>query len=99
MLDEKTIPAMAAAAGSQFGESLAIAVADTRLTHAELIDQARRFGAALVAAGSESRVEKRLQAFVDAGATDVSVRVVPIGEDREARLASMKRTREFLASL
>jgi hypothetical protein len=27
------------------------------------------------------------------------VRVVPIGEDRDERLASMQRTREFLASL
>ena len=47
----------------------------------------------------ESTVEKRLRAFLDAGATDVSVRVVPIGDDREARLASMQRTREFLSSL
>src|SRR4051812_33427877 len=53
----------------------------------------------LLAAGDETSVEKRLQAFVDAGATDISVRVVPIGADREERLASMQRTREFLASL
>jgi F420-dependent oxidoreductase-like protein len=53
----------------------------------------------ILAAGSESSVEKRLRAFVDAGATDISVRVVPIGDGREARLASMKRTREFLAAL
>jgi hypothetical protein len=44
-------------------------------------------------------VEKRLRAFVDAGATDISVRVVAIGDDRDQRLASMQRTREFLASL
>src|SRR5918994_2154990 len=34
----------------------------------------------LLAAGSEASVEKRLRAFADAGVTDVSVRVVPIGD-------------------
>ena len=53
----------------------------------------------ILAAGSESSVEKRLRAFLDAGATDISVRVVPIGENRDERLASMERTREFLSSL
>ena len=53
----------------------------------------------ILAAGSESSVEKRLRAFLDAGATDISVRVVPIGEKRDERLASMERTREFLSSL
>jgi F420-dependent oxidoreductase-like protein len=62
------------------------------------VGDARQVGD-ILAAGSESTVEKRLQAFVDAGATDISVRVVPIGDDREARLASMKRTREFIAAL
>src|SRR4051794_4687905 len=53
----------------------------------------------ILAAGSESSVEKRLRAFLDAGATEVSVRVVAIGDDRDARLASMERTREFLSAL
>ena len=53
----------------------------------------------ILAAGSESSVEKRLRSFADAGVTDVSVRVVPIGDDREQLLASMRRTREYLASL
>src|SRR5438874_3812074 len=53
----------------------------------------------ILAAGRDSTVEKRIQGFVDAGATDISVRVVPIGDDREKRLASMQRTREFLSSL
>ena len=53
----------------------------------------------LLAAGSESAVEKRLQSFLDAGATDISVRVVPIGATREERLASSDRTREYIASL
>ena len=49
--------------------------------------------------GSEAAVEKRLRSFADAGVTDLSVRVVPIGDDRDALLASMRRTREYLASL
>jgi F420-dependent oxidoreductase-like protein len=53
----------------------------------------------ILAAGSESTIEKRLRAFTDAGVTDISVRVVPIGEGREALLASSQRTRAFIASL
>jgi F420-dependent oxidoreductase-like protein len=53
----------------------------------------------LVAAGTEAMIQKRLRSFADAGATDVSVRVVPIGADRDAKLESSRRTREYLASL
>jgi F420-dependent oxidoreductase-like protein len=53
----------------------------------------------ILAAGSEATVEKRLRAFADAGVTDVSVRVVPIGNGRDELLASMHRTRDYLASL
>jgi F420-dependent oxidoreductase-like protein len=53
----------------------------------------------ILAAGSESTIEKRLGAFADAGVTDVSVRVVPIGEGRDELVASSRRTREYLASL
>ncbi|HKE73758.1 MAG TPA: TIGR03564 family F420-dependent LLM class oxidoreductase [Acidimicrobiales bacterium] len=53
----------------------------------------------ILAAGSEAAIEKRLRAFADAGVTDVSVRVVPLGRDRDERLASLRRTRELLASL
>lgn len=53
----------------------------------------------ILAAGGEAAVEKRLRSFADAGVTDLSVRVVPIGDDREALLASMHRTRDYLASL
>lgn len=53
----------------------------------------------ILAAGRESSIEKRLQSFVDAGTTDISIRVVPIGDSREERLESMQRTRAFLASL
>ncbi len=53
----------------------------------------------ILAAGSETTIEKRLQGFADAGVTDVSVRVVPIGTGRDELIASSTRTRDFLASL
>jgi F420-dependent oxidoreductase-like protein len=53
----------------------------------------------ILAAGTEISIEKRLRSFADAGATDVSLRVVPIGETREEKLASSKRTREYISSL
>jgi len=53
----------------------------------------------LLAAGDESAVAERLRAFRDAGATDLSARVVPFGPNRDARIASRKRTLSFLASL
>ncbi len=53
----------------------------------------------ILAAGSESSIEKRLRSFAEAGTTDVSVRVVPIGQTRDEKLASSRRTRDYLASL
>jgi len=77
-----------------------LAEAEVSPNYQRLLDagDAREVGD-ILAAGSESTVEKRLRAFVDAGATDISVRVVPIGSDRNERLASMQRTRELLSSL
>ena len=53
----------------------------------------------ILAAGSESTIEKRLRGFADAGVTDVSVRVLPVGENREELIASLERTRQFISSL
>ena len=53
----------------------------------------------ILAAGSEASIEKRLRAFADAGVTDISVRVVPIGNGRDELLASLRRTRDYLATL
>jgi F420-dependent oxidoreductase-like protein len=53
----------------------------------------------ILAAGSESTIRKRLQGFADAGVTDVSVRVVPIGENRDELISSSKRTRALLSEL
>lgn len=77
-----------------------LAEADFSPNYQRLLDRgdARNVGD-ILAAGSESTVEKGLRAFADAGATDVSVRVVPIGQNRDELVASARRTRAFLASL
>jgi alkanesulfonate monooxygenase SsuD/methylene tetrahydromethanopterin reductase-like flavin-dependent oxidoreductase (luciferase family) len=59
---------------------------------------ARTVGDILVA-GSEEAIAQRLRSFADAGVTDISVRVVPIGEGRDELIASSKQTRNLLASL
>jgi F420-dependent oxidoreductase-like protein len=53
----------------------------------------------LLAAGDEAAVERRLRSYADAGVTDLSVRVVPIGNGRDELIASSKRTRALLADL
>jgi len=53
----------------------------------------------LLAAGTEEMIARRLRSFADAGATDVSVRVVAIGSNRDQKVESSRRTREYLASL
>ncbi len=53
----------------------------------------------LLAAGDEAAVVRRLRAFRDAGATDLAVRVLPLGPDRESRIESRRRTLAFLSSL
>jgi len=77
-----------------------LAEAETSPNYQKLLDRgdAREVGD-LMAAGSEAKIEKRLRAFLDAGATEVSIRVVPIGGSREEKVASMERTRGLLASL
>jgi F420-dependent oxidoreductase-like protein len=53
----------------------------------------------ILAAGSEAAVLARLQRFRDAGVTDVSIRTLPLGSNRDERLASKRRTEEYLSSL
>ena len=53
----------------------------------------------ILAAGDESAIVDRLRGFRDAGATDLAVRVLPLGSDRAARIESRRRTEAFLASL
>ncbi|WP_099038712.1 TIGR03564 family F420-dependent LLM class oxidoreductase [Mycobacterium neglectum] len=52
-----------------------------------------------MAAGDESAVLARLRSYRDAGVTDLAVRVVPLGQDADARSAARRRTQEFVASL
>ena len=53
----------------------------------------------LCAAGDEAAVVDRLRSFRDAGVTDLSVRVLPLGPDRDARIESRNRTLALLSSL
>jgi hypothetical protein len=53
----------------------------------------------ILAAGDETAIIDRLRSFKDAGVTDLSVRVLPLGRDRAARIESRRRTEAFLASL
>ena len=77
-----------------------LAEAEVSPNYQKLLDRgdAQTVGDILVA-GSESTIVKRLHGFADAGVTDISVRVVPIGDNREDLIASSKRTRELLSSL
>jgi F420-dependent oxidoreductase-like protein len=53
----------------------------------------------ILAAGDETAIALRLRRFRDAGATDLSVRLLPLGRDRAERIESRKRTEAFVASL
>jgi 5,10-methylenetetrahydromethanopterin reductase len=53
----------------------------------------------LCAAGDEQAIVARLRRFADAGVTDLSVRLLPIGEGREELVASKRRTRDLVAGL
>jgi 5,10-methylenetetrahydromethanopterin reductase len=53
----------------------------------------------LCAAGDSEQILRRFRSFADAGVTDLSVRLLPIGENRDELVASKRRTREMIASL
>ncbi|MFD3582446.1 TIGR03564 family F420-dependent LLM class oxidoreductase [Streptomyces sp. NPDC058683] len=53
----------------------------------------------LCAAGDEAAIAARFKRFADAGVTDLSVRLLPIGDGREELVASKRRTRETIAGL
>lgn len=53
----------------------------------------------LCAAGDEKAIADRFRRFADAGVTDLSVRLLPIGDGRDALVASKRRTREVLAGI
>jgi F420-dependent oxidoreductase-like protein len=53
----------------------------------------------ILAGGDEAAIVERLARFRDAGVTDLAVRVLPLGADRESRIASWNRTQAFVSSL
>ena len=53
----------------------------------------------LCAAGDETAIAARLRRFADAGVTDLSVRLLPIGEGRDELIASKMRTRDMIAAM
>ncbi|GAA2402040.1 LLM class F420-dependent oxidoreductase [Actinomadura vinacea] len=53
----------------------------------------------LCAAGDEEAIAARFRRFADAGVTDLSVRLLPIGADRDELVASKHRTRDVLAGI
>ncbi len=74
--------------------------AEVSPNYQRLLDQGDASGVGdLLAAGDEAAVERRLRSYADAGVTDLSVRVVPIGSGRDELVASSRRTRDLLASL
>lgn len=77
-----------------------LAEAETSPNYQRLLDRgdARTVGD-LCAAGDEESILKRFRAFADAGVTDLSVRLLPIGDNRDELIASKYRTREVIAEL
>ena len=53
----------------------------------------------ICAAGDENAILARFRRFADAGVTDLSVRLLPIGDNRDELVASKRRTREVIAAL
>jgi 5,10-methylenetetrahydromethanopterin reductase len=77
-----------------------LAEAETSPNYQRLLDRgAARDVGDLCAAGDEESILKRFKAFADAGVTDLSVRLLPIGETRDELIASKYRTREVIAEL
>jgi F420-dependent oxidoreductase-like protein len=77
-----------------------LAEAETSPNYQKLLDRgdARTVGD-LCAAGDEESILKRFKSFADAGVTDLSVRLLPIGDTRDELIASKYRTREVIAEL
>lgn len=77
-----------------------LAEAETSPNYQRLLDRgdARNVGD-LCAAGDEDAILARFKRFADAGVTDLSVRLLPIGDNRDELIASKYRTREVIAEL
>ena len=77
-----------------------LAEAETSPNYQRLLDRgdARNVGD-LCAAGDENAILARFIQFADAGVTDLSVRLLPIGDTRDELVASKYRTRKVIADL
>jgi 5,10-methylenetetrahydromethanopterin reductase len=77
-----------------------LAEAETSPNYQRLLDRgdARNVGD-LCAAGDEEAILARFRRFADAGVTDLSVRLLPIGANRDELVASKYRTREVISQL
>ena len=77
-----------------------LAEAEVSPNYQRLLDRGDAEGVSeIMAVGDEAAVLARLRSFADAGVTDLSVRVLPVGDGRDELIASSQRTRQFLASL
>lgn len=77
-----------------------LAEAEVSPNYQRLLDRGDAEGVSdIMAVGDEAAVLARLRSFADAGVTDLSVRVLPVGNGRDELMASSERTRGFLASL
>ena len=76
-----------------------LAEAETSPNYQKLLDRgdARDVGD-LTAAGDEEAILARFRQFAAAGVTDLSVRLLPIGETRDELIASKYRTREVVCA-
>jgi 5,10-methylenetetrahydromethanopterin reductase len=74
--------------------------AETSPNYQKLLDRgdARNVGD-LCAAGDMEQILRRFRMFADAGVTDLSVRLLPIGDTRDELVASKYRTREMIGEL
>jgi F420-dependent oxidoreductase-like protein len=82
------------------------AVAATSVGYAGMINYQRIIEAGggsqaadIAIVGDEKSVRAQLQAIIDAGATDVWAQTVAVGESRDARRNSLRRTRDLLGEL
>ncbi|OQA34888.1 MAG: hypothetical protein BWY57_00194 [Betaproteobacteria bacterium ADurb.Bin341] len=53
----------------------------------------------LCVAGDEDEILRQFRRYADAGVTDLSVRLLPIGDTRDELVASKYRTREVIGEL
>jgi F420-dependent oxidoreductase-like protein len=77
-----------------------LAEAEHSPNYQRLLDQgdAQQVGD-LLAAGDEEAILARFRRFADAGVTDLSLRLLPIGDNRDELIASKRRTRDALSAL